>query len=324
MLARDRVRLRARRPGRLRRRRGRCASPARSSSRYTRARAEALGLKGDVGIGSRAERVVVITGRARARALGRPALGDRAPHRHRLDHGRPARLSVRSQQIASASTALLALARAITAGHSLASERRARAACPPTSSAASPRGRPRGEPERRRRRDPRLPLRRPLRAERPPRRAPRASGDVLLRMPRGAEGQARAPRRGAPADQPTTSSSRPSRDGLGGSERTADGYRPTAAATGAARRRKVRVAIIGVGNCANSLLQGVEYYKDAADDQFVPGLMHVNLGGYHVSDIEFVGRVRRRQGQGRRRPRRGDLGTSERHDQVRRGRRRPA
>jgi myo-inositol-1-phosphate synthase len=51
---------------------------------------------------------------------------------------------------------------------------------------------------------------------------------------------------------------------------------------------KVRVAIVGVGNCANSLLQGVEYYKDAADDQFVPGLMHVNLGGYHVRDIEFV------------------------------------
>jgi myo-inositol-1-phosphate synthase len=51
---------------------------------------------------------------------------------------------------------------------------------------------------------------------------------------------------------------------------------------------KVRVAIIGVGNCANSLLQGVEYYKDAPDDQFVPGLMHVNLGGYHISDIEFT------------------------------------
>src|SRR5207247_2869885 len=50
----------------------------------------------------------------------------------------------------------------------------------------------------------------------------------------------------------------------------------------------VRVAIIGVGNCANSLLQGVEYYKDAPDDQFVPGLMHVNLGGYHVRDVEFV------------------------------------
>src|ERR671939_170461 len=51
---------------------------------------------------------------------------------------------------------------------------------------------------------------------------------------------------------------------------------------------KVRVAIIGVGNCANSLLQGVEYYKDAPDDQFVPGLMHVDLGGYHVRDVEFT------------------------------------
>jgi len=51
---------------------------------------------------------------------------------------------------------------------------------------------------------------------------------------------------------------------------------------------KVRVAIIGVGNCANSLLQGVEYYKDAQDDKFVPGLMHVNLGGYHVRDVEFT------------------------------------
>jgi myo-inositol-1-phosphate synthase len=51
---------------------------------------------------------------------------------------------------------------------------------------------------------------------------------------------------------------------------------------------KVRVAIIGVGNCANSLLQGVTYYKDAKDGEFVPGLMHVNLGGYHIRDIEFV------------------------------------
>src|SRR6266540_248639 len=51
---------------------------------------------------------------------------------------------------------------------------------------------------------------------------------------------------------------------------------------------KVRVALIGVGNCANSLLQGREYYKDAPDDQFVPGLMHVNLGGYHVRDVEFT------------------------------------
>jgi myo-inositol-1-phosphate synthase len=51
---------------------------------------------------------------------------------------------------------------------------------------------------------------------------------------------------------------------------------------------KVRVAIIGVGNCANSLLQGVEYYKDASPDEFVPGLMHVDLGGYHVRDIELT------------------------------------
>ena len=50
---------------------------------------------------------------------------------------------------------------------------------------------------------------------------------------------------------------------------------------------KVRVAIIGVGNCASSLVQGVHFYRDAADDDFVPGLMHVNLGGYHPRDIEF-------------------------------------
>jgi myo-inositol-1-phosphate synthase len=51
---------------------------------------------------------------------------------------------------------------------------------------------------------------------------------------------------------------------------------------------KVRVAIIGVGNCASSLVQGVEYYKDAQAGQFVPGLMHVDLGGYHVHDVEFT------------------------------------
>ena len=50
---------------------------------------------------------------------------------------------------------------------------------------------------------------------------------------------------------------------------------------------KVRVAIIGVGNCASSLVQGVHYYKDAKEEDLVPGLMHVNLGGYHVNDIEF-------------------------------------
>jgi myo-inositol-1-phosphate synthase len=50
---------------------------------------------------------------------------------------------------------------------------------------------------------------------------------------------------------------------------------------------KVRVAIVGVGNCASSFVQGVEYYKDADPGERVPGLMHVDLGGYHISDIEF-------------------------------------
>jgi myo-inositol-1-phosphate synthase len=50
----------------------------------------------------------------------------------------------------------------------------------------------------------------------------------------------------------------------------------------------VRVGIVGVGNCASSLIQGRYYYQDAPEDGFVPGLMHVNLGGYHVRDIEFV------------------------------------
>ncbi|UCF78673.1 MAG: inositol-3-phosphate synthase [Candidatus Eiseniibacteriota bacterium] len=50
---------------------------------------------------------------------------------------------------------------------------------------------------------------------------------------------------------------------------------------------KVRVAIIGVGNCASSFVQGVHYYRKAKENEFVPGLMHVNLGGYHVRDIEF-------------------------------------
>jgi myo-inositol-1-phosphate synthase len=57
---------------------------------------------------------------------------------------------------------------------------------------------------------------------------------------------------------------------------------------GAVSPSKVRVAIVGVGNCASSLVQGLEYYKDAADDARVPGLMHVRFGDYHVSDIEVV------------------------------------
>ena len=51
---------------------------------------------------------------------------------------------------------------------------------------------------------------------------------------------------------------------------------------------KVRVAIVGVGNCANAFVQGIAHYRDADPTEQVPGLMHVDLGGYHVRDIEFV------------------------------------
>jgi myo-inositol-1-phosphate synthase len=72
-----------------------------------------------------------------------------------------------------------------------------------------------------------------------------------------------------------------------GSKTRADG---AAAANGKARYQhdKVRVAIIGVGNCANSFVQGVHHYRDADANEAVPGLMHVDLGGYHVNDIEFT------------------------------------
>jgi myo-inositol-1-phosphate synthase len=53
-------------------------------------------------------------------------------------------------------------------------------------------------------------------------------------------------------------------------------------------RRTIKVAIVGVGNCASSLVQGIHYYKDARDDEFVPGVMHVNFGGYYIRDIEVV------------------------------------
>ena len=52
--------------------------------------------------------------------------------------------------------------------------------------------------------------------------------------------------------------------------------------------KEIRVAIVGVGNCANSLIQGVYYYKDAPTDQEIPGLMNVEVGGYHVRDVKFV------------------------------------
>jgi len=52
--------------------------------------------------------------------------------------------------------------------------------------------------------------------------------------------------------------------------------------------KKIRVAIVGVGNCASSIVQGVHYYRDASEKEFLPGIMHTVLGGYHIRDIEFV------------------------------------
>src|SRR5687767_5906706 len=69
-----------------------------------------------------------------------------------------------------------------------------------------------------------------------------------------------------------------------------NGTTPSNTWAGAGRRGdgKIRVAIVGVGNCASSLVQGRYYYENARKDDFVPGLMHVDLGGYHVKDVEFV------------------------------------
>ena len=88
--------------------------------------------------------------------------------------------------------------------------------------------------------------------------------------------------------------------------------------------KKVRVGIIGVGNCASSLVQGVEYYKHAAETDAIPGLMHVNLGGYHISDIEFSAAIDIDSDQGGQGPLRGDLLRAEQHLQVRQRRRRSA
>jgi myo-inositol-1-phosphate synthase len=72
----------------------------------------------------------------------------------------------------------------------------------------------------------------------------------------------------------------------GSQDQQATSRRAQTSKTGASE--KVRVAIAGVGNCASSLIQGVEYYRDADPSDSVPGLMHVELGGYHVRDVEFV------------------------------------
>jgi myo-inositol-1-phosphate synthase len=115
-----------------------------------------------------------------------------------------------------------------------------------------------------------------------PGKAPGESGSVLLRMPAELKDKlgARAAQRKRKLNDliVETLSER-----LGGKE-------PMASTNGKVRRSEetVRVAIIGVGNCASSLVQGIEYYKDADPEAFVPGLMHVDLGGYHVSDIEFT------------------------------------
>jgi myo-inositol-1-phosphate synthase len=115
-----------------------------------------------------------------------------------------------------------------------------------------------------------------------PGKEPGSSGSVLLRMPAELKEKlaARAAQRRRNVNDLIVETL---------TERLA-GKEPMASTNGKTPRsdEKVRVAIIGVGNCANSLLQGVEYYKDAPDDEFVPGLMHVNLGGYHVRDVEFT------------------------------------
>jgi myo-inositol-1-phosphate synthase len=80
-----------------------------------------------------------------------------------------------------------------------------------------------------------------------------------------------------------------SKNGSNGSANGTNGAGPNPKIAGSRRKdHKIRVAIVGVGNCASSLVQGRTYYENAKADDFVPGLMHVDLGGYHVRDIEFV------------------------------------
>jgi myo-inositol-1-phosphate synthase len=118
--------------------------------------------------------------------------------------------------------------------------------------------------------------------------APKGKGDVLLRMPAALKDKltTRAAERGRGTNDliveilgERLGAAAPSRR----KERM-----PSRNGSSARSEDRVRVAIIGVGNCANSLVQGVEYYKDAPEDELVPGLMHVDLGGYHIRDIEFT------------------------------------
>ncbi len=98
---------------------------------------------------------------------------------------------------------------------------------------------------------------------------------------------------GLPADQlyerePGTPAGRgPAPPGRSGAER-APGGRPRSSKGARSMGEKINVAIVGVGNCASSLVQGVQFYEEAAPDHDIPGLMHVNLGGYHIRDVKFV------------------------------------
>src|SRR5207247_1884377 len=87
------------------------------------------------------------------------------------------------------------------------------------------------------------------------------------------------------AERPDHRGAPPVRPDEGGNEAPPG---PDASPKGARHMGKVRTAIVGVGNCASSLVQGLEYYKDADDGARVPGLMHVRFGPYHISDVEVV------------------------------------
>ena len=98
----------------------------------------------------------------------------------------------------------------------------------------------------------------------------------------------RALANGLELPHPSTRSRAPTGGGHRKDQRMATTNLSGTASDGRRSKDKVRVALIGVGNCANSLLQGVQYYRGAKTDETVPGLMHVDLGGYHISDIEFT------------------------------------
>jgi myo-inositol-1-phosphate synthase len=116
---------------------------------------------------------------------------------------------------------------------------------------------------------------------------PKGKGDVLLRMPAALKDklQVRAAERGRRMNDLIVEILA---ERLGVATGKRKERMSSTNGTSPRSEDRVRVAIIGVGNCANSLVQGIEYYRDAPEDEFVPGLMHVNLGGYHVRDIEFT------------------------------------